>query len=136
MECVSASVAVELISFMLPTAYDACVIFSHSIQDILEHRFAHIRSGMGTHKAPTSTQAFRQGQHGDTCRISHGDKRRNSSRSAGPFEIQTTAGIRAALPVNASERAEVVRAATWADDDHVFETRSSCCVTNCEMCGV
>ncbi|CAM9921407.1 unnamed protein product, partial [Ectocarpus sp. 6 AP-2014] len=80
-------------------------------QDILEHRFAHIRAGMGTHKAPTSVQAIEAGRHGDTIRLSHGGRRRNASRSAGkPFEIQgRVQSMRLALPVNAPEREEVVR---------------------------
>lgn len=56
----------------------------------------------------------------------------NASRSTGRFEIQSRAAICVALPVNASERKEVVKAAT---EDHVFETRSACCVTDCPMCG-
>ncbi|CAN0263091.1 unnamed protein product [Pylaiella littoralis] len=94
-------------------------------QDILEMRFAHIRAGMGCHKAPTASQAAQAGMHGDTCRLSHGERRRNSSRSGGqPFDIQQGATLRVALPVNAEERGEVVRAATWRNADHVFETRS------------
>lgn len=30
-------------------------------QDILEHRFPHIRAGMGTHEALTAAQAFQAG---------------------------------------------------------------------------
>ncbi|CAN0446580.1 unnamed protein product [Pylaiella littoralis] len=95
------------------------------VSDILEMRFAHIRAGMGCHKAPTASQAAQAGMHGDTCRLSHGERRRNSSRSGGqPFDIQQGATLRVALPVNAEERGEVVRAATWRNADHVFETRS------------
>ncbi|CAM9669689.1 unnamed protein product [Pylaiella littoralis] len=94
-------------------------------QDILEMRFAHIRAGMGCHKAPTASPAAQAGMHGDTCRLSHGERRRNSSRSGGqPFDIQQGATQRVALPVNAEERGEVVRAATWRNAEHVFETRS------------
>ncbi|CAM9337463.1 unnamed protein product [Pylaiella littoralis] len=95
------------------------------VSDILEMRFAHTRAGMGCHKAPTASQAAQAGMHGDTCRLSHGERRRNSSRSGGqPFDIQQGATLRVALPVNAEERGEVVRAATWRNADHVFETRS------------
>ncbi|CAM9957910.1 unnamed protein product [Pylaiella littoralis] len=59
------------------------------VSDILEMRFAHTRTGMGCHKAPTASQAAQAGMHGDTCRLSHGERRRNSSRSGGqPFDIQ------------------------------------------------
>ncbi|CAN0455474.1 unnamed protein product [Pylaiella littoralis] len=95
------------------------------VSEILEMRFAHIRAGMGCHKAPTASQAAQAGMHGDTCRLSYGERRRNSSRSGGqPFDIQQGATLRVALPVNAEERGEVVRAATWRNADHVFETRS------------
>lgn len=108
------------------------------MQDILEHRFAHIRAGMGTHKAPTSVQAIEAGRHGDTIRLSDGGRRRNASRSAGkPFEIQgRVQSMRLALPVNAPEREAVVRAATRDDADHVFETRSARCAGGCALCWV
>lgn len=108
------------------------------VQDILEHRFAHIRAGMGTHKAPTSAQAFQASGRGDLCRMMHGKSRRNAGRSKGKKFATKINGQTAHIsaPVNAEERVEVVRAATCNDSDHVYETRSLRCRKECVTCGV
>lgn len=50
-------------------------------QDINEHRFSHIRAGLGTHKNPTAQQAKQRSSVGDVCRALNGKKRKNASNN-------------------------------------------------------
>lgn len=79
------------------------------LKDILEHRFAHLRMGIGTHRNPSKEVAYGRGRTSDGTRIMHGNTRRNASR-----RIKTLGDIvfldlgadcvKLALPVNAFEK--------------------------------
>ncbi|CAN0440196.1 unnamed protein product [Pylaiella littoralis] len=94
------------------------------------------RAPAGTDAASTSTKeegaeyppGFRRGRAGiDEAKLPVYKFLQQGVREEGgqPFEIQQGATQRMALPVNNEEREEVVRAATWRNADHVFETRST-----------
>ena len=83
------------------------------------------------------SQAIEAGRHGDSIRLFHGEKRRNSSRAKGKaFQLHDNQGVRAAFPASAAEREEVVKAVTRDDANHVFETRSARCQEGCVLCWI
>ncbi|CAM9229679.1 unnamed protein product [Ectocarpus sp. 12 AP-2014] len=81
-------------------------------QDILEHRFAHIRAGLGTLRNPTAAQAKERSVRGDLNRGLHGGSRANfnrNARSGDDFNVSDYRG-RIMLAVTQAEAAENARA--------------------------
>ncbi|CAM9944583.1 unnamed protein product [Pylaiella littoralis] len=81
-------------------------------QDILEHRFAHIRAGLGTLRNPTAAQAKERSVRGDLNRGLHGGSRANFNRNARSGDDFNVSDYRAKimLAVSEAETAENVRA--------------------------
>ncbi|CAM9805802.1 unnamed protein product [Pylaiella littoralis] len=81
-------------------------------QDILEHRFAHIRAGLGTLRNSTAAMAKQCSVLRDLNRGLHGGSRMNSNRNARRGEDFEFGGFRGAimLTVTDAERAATVRA--------------------------
>ncbi|CAN0318150.1 unnamed protein product, partial [Pylaiella littoralis] len=80
-------------------------------RDILEHRFAHIRAGLGTLRNPTAAQAKERSVRGDLNRGLHGGSRANFNRNARSGDDFNVSDYRAKimLAVSEAETAENVR---------------------------
>ncbi|CAN0397301.1 unnamed protein product, partial [Ectocarpus sp. 13 AM-2016] len=51
-------------------------------RDPVEHRFGHMRQGLGSHRNPTATQAKGRAARGDLNRSLHGGSRANHNRTS------------------------------------------------------
>ncbi|CAM9847158.1 unnamed protein product [Sphacelaria rigidula] len=107
-----------------------CGFVASQEQDILEHRLAHIRGGVGSHWNPTREQAMSAGSNADVARAFHGGQRRNSSRAdpkRGNIDfLVDLAGTTATsvLPVNAAERKMQLRSPARDGVGHVIGPRA------------
>ncbi|CAN0403028.1 unnamed protein product, partial [Pylaiella littoralis] len=92
-------------------AAESWVERSISSRDILEHRFAHIRAGLGTLRNPTAAQAKERSVRGDLNRGLHGGSRANFNRNARSGDDFNVSDYRAKimLAVSEAETAENVR---------------------------
>lgn len=81
-------------------------------QDILEHRFAHIRAGLGTLRNPTASQAKERAVRGDLNRGLHGGSRANMNRNARPGADFSVSGFRGQIMLGVTEedKASPIRA--------------------------
>lgn len=63
-------------------------------KDPVEHRFGHMRQGLGSHRNPTATQAKERAARGDLNRGLHGGSRANHNRNARAGNDFMATGVR------------------------------------------
>lgn len=87
------------------------LFFSFNVrQDIIEHRFGHIRPDQGTHKNPKKEAAFASGMKADAVRNAQQSKRRKSDRGSGSFRLDLGGdSARATMPVSEKQSKDPMR---------------------------